>query len=51
MLDRPLAPEIAKQFAELAQRSLEEQRALEAADDRSLEDYLHDYLSLDRLAV
>lgn len=45
----PLAPEVAAHYARLAEESLAEQRAIEAADDVPFETYRQRYLARDRL--
>ncbi len=51
MLASALAPEVEQRFAALAQRSVQDQRALEAADTLDFDDYLRAYLSPDSLAL
>lgn len=42
-LERPLAPEVQERFARMAEQSLEDQKAIEAADTGSFEEYLAAY--------
>jgi len=49
-LARPLSPEAEASYAELAARSLEEQKRIEAADDVPFEAYRRRYLEQDLLS-
>ncbi|MGI9134169.1 MAG: glutamate--cysteine ligase [Rhodoferax sp.] len=49
MLAQPLAPAVAAHFQQLAQRSLAEQTQIEQSDTLTLDDYLTQYLSAQRL--
>jgi glutamate--cysteine ligase len=50
ILSRPLPPEVASRYAALAERSLADQRRMEAADDQPFEAYRRRYLEQDLLS-
>jgi len=51
LLALPLAPEVEQRFARLAAESLDEQRAIEAADEVPFETWRERYLALEQLLV
>ena len=51
MLALPFAPELAQHFEAMAQKSVEAQRRMEAADTLPFEAFRQDYLSIERLGV